>query len=236
MPLRSSLGKAATMTKRSTEVPSQERTFPFVDLAGFTALTEVHGDEEAVQQIDRFVELTRTSLDDGDQLVKCIGDAVMLCFEGPDAALACLLRLLNGCQDLESFPMPRAGVHHGPAIERPGDWFGATVNLAARVAGQAHGGQTLGTTQVATAASAAAIAVTELGCFTLRNIAQPVELYELGVLAPTEATSLDPVCRMQLRHSKAAGRLRHDDRDWWFCSLTCAGSFLEDPDRYSKPG
>ena len=224
------------MAKLSNDSPSQERTFAFVDLAGFTALTEAHGDQEAVQQIDRFVELTRSSLDSGDQLVKCMGDAVMLCFNGPDAALACIVRLLNGCQDLENFPMPRAGLHHGPAIKKDDDWFGATVNLAARVTGQAHGGQALGTTPIARAASAQTISVTELGCFTLRNIAQRVELYELGVLAPTEATSLDPICRMQVRHSKSAGRLRHDGRDWWFCSLTCARAFIDDPNLYSQDG
>jgi adenylate cyclase len=222
------------MANTSTERPSQQRTFAFVDLAGFTALTEVHGDEEAVQQIDRFVDLTRASLGSGDQLVKCMGDAVMLCFDAPDAALACVVRLLNGCQHLESFPMPRAGLHHGPAIERNDDWFGATVNLAARVASQAHGGQTLGTTPIARAARSQAIPVTELGCFTLRNVAQRVELYELGLVAPIEATSLDPVCRMQVRHSNAAGHLRHDARAWWFCSLVCARAFAEDPDLYTN--
>ncbi len=212
---------------------SQDRTFAFVDLAGFTALTEVHGDEEAVAQIERFVDLARASLGSSDALVKCLGDAVMLCFESPHTALAALTRLLSGCGDLDSLPVPRAGVHHGPAIERDGDWFGATVNLAARVAGQAQGGQTLGTTSIATAAREAGIGLTELGCFSLRNIAEPVELYELALVAATQATSLDPVCRMQVRHANALGRLRHVERDWWFCSLTCARAFLQEPDRYA---
>ncbi len=219
-----------TATDRS---PAEERTFAFVDLAGFTALTEIHGDDEAVQQVDRFVNLTRTSLEGGGQLVKCLGDAVMLSFEDPEAALGALERLLIGCQDLENLPVPRAGVHSGPAIERDGDWFGATVNLAARVAGQAQGGQTLATTHVANAARARSIPVVGLGCFSLRNIAQPVELYELELVAPTEATSIDPVCRMQVRHGDAIGRLRHGDHDYWLCSLTCARTFTEHPERYA---
>lgn len=209
-----------------------ERSFAFVDLAGFTALTEVHGDEEAVRQVERFVDLARTSLKPGDQLVKCLGDAVMLCFESPEPALTALRRLLKGCQELESLPVPRVGLHHGPAIRRNNDWFGATVNLAARVAGQAQGGQTLGTALIATAARSQAIPVTELGCFDLRNIAQRVELYELALVAPTIATSLDPVCRMQISHANASGRLRHEGHDWWFCSLACAHAFTSDPDRY----
>lgn len=157
----------------------------------------------------------------------------MLCFASPDASLVALQRLLRRCQDLESLPLPRTGVHQGPAIERNDDWFGATVNLAARVAGQAQGGQTLATTAVAEAARSRVIAVNELGCFSLRNIAEPVELYELELVAPIQATSLDPVCRMQVRHATAAGRLRHDARDWWFCSLACAGAFTRDPDHYA---
>lgn len=99
------------------------------------------------------------------------------------------------------------------------------MNLAARVAGQAQGGQTSATTTVVAAARAQSIPVTELGCFSLRNIAEPVKLYELELVAPTQAASLDPVCRMQVRHARAVGRLRHDARDWWFCSLACAGAF-----------
>ena len=225
------------MSSPSSTTPAppaaQQRTFAFVDLAGFTALTEAHGDDAAVEQVERFEAVTRQSLAEGDRLVKCLGDAVMLCFASPDASLAALQRLLRGCQDLESLPLPRTGVHHGPAIERSGDWFGATVNLAARVAGQAQGGQTLATAAVVAAARAQSIPVTELGCFSLRNIAEPVELYELELVAPTQATSLDPVCRMQVRHARAVGRLRHDARDWWFCSLACAGAFTREPDRYT---
>jgi len=101
------------------------------------------------------------------------------------------------------------------------------------VAGQAQSGRTLGTGLIAAAARSQAIPVAELGCFAFRHIAQRVELYELGLVAPTPATSLDPVCRMQVNHSRAAGRLRHDERDWWFCSLTCAHAFSSDPDQYA---
>lgn len=211
----------------------QQHSFAFVDLAGFTALTEIHGDDEAVQQIDRFVNLARTSLEADGQLVKCLGDAVMLRFDTAEGALGALERLLGGCQRLENLPVPRAGLHHGPAIERDGDWFGATVNLAARVAGQAQGGQTLATSHVAEVARARSVPVIGLGCFSLRNIAQPVELYELELVAPTETTSIDPVCRMQVRHADAAGRLRHAEHDYWFCSLACARPFTEDPGRYA---
>jgi len=216
----------------STGSPAHERTFAFVDLAGFTALTEAHGDEEAVSQVERFVVLTRQSLGHRDQLVKCLGDAVMLCFHSPEEALVSLQQLLSACAAEPRLPIPRAGVHHGLALERQSDWFGATVNLAARVAGQAQGGQTLATGAVASAARMKTLQVTELGRFSLRNIAQPVELFDLQLVPPTESASVDPVCRMQIRHASAAGRLRYDGRDYWFCSFECIGAFTESPGRH----
>jgi len=73
-----------------------------------------------------------------------------------------------------------------------------------------------------------------LGSFSLRNITRPVPLYELGLVPVVEATSVDPVCRMQVRHDAAAGRLRHRGQDYWFCSLRCAKSFLDDPTRLDE--
>lgn len=153
-----------------------EATFGFVDLAGFTALTEVHGDSEAVALLDRFEAIANDSLGLGDRLVKTIGDAVMVVFPRPDAAVAALSRLFVALAETE-LPVARAGLHHGPAIERGGDYLGASVNLTARVAAQAQGGQVLATIEVADAARISGVAVVDLGCFTLRNITEPVQLF-----------------------------------------------------------
>lgn len=209
-----------------------ERTFAFVDLAGFTALTEVHGDDEAVIQVERFVTLVRSSLRPGDQLVKCIGDAVMLAFDRPESAVRTLRVLLESCAQTVGLPVPRTGLHHGPAVPRDGDWFGATVNLAARVAAQAHGGQTLATATSAEAARETGVPVHDLGMFTLKNLQQPVELFELELIEPDSATSIDPVCRMRIPHDTAAGRLRHRGEDYWFCSFRCVQAFVVNPEQH----
>jgi class 3 adenylate cyclase len=57
-----------------------EATFAFVDLAGFTAVTEAHGDAEAVSIVRMFRDRALDVLRPGDELVKTIGDAVMLRF------------------------------------------------------------------------------------------------------------------------------------------------------------
>src|SRR4051794_26780938 len=113
---------------------SVERTFAFVDLSGFTALTEAHGDEEAVATLARFREITMESLGPTDVLVKTIGDAVMLAFVEPVLAVAALRRLFNDALADTTMLLMRAGAHTGSAIVDGDDYFGGAVNLAARVA------------------------------------------------------------------------------------------------------
>ena len=209
-----------------------ERTISVVDLAGFTALTEAHGDLDAVDLLDRFISLARESLSAGDELVKSIGDAVMLASPGPGAAVACLAGLWERCSETSGFLLARAGAHHGPAISRDGDYLGATVNLAARVAGHAGGGQVLVTSGVALAARASEFEVAELGPHRLRNVAESVELFEVcfGTCEPSDA--IDPVCRMRVEPELAAGSLCHEGQRFGFCSMPCVAAFAADPSRY----
>ena len=209
-----------------------EATFGFVDLAGFTALTEAHGDEEAVALLARFESLATSAMSSNDRLVKMIGDAVMIAFADPPAAIDGTRRLFEACLTETGMPMPRAGLHHGDAIERDGDYFGGTVNLAARVAGQAHGGQVLATEAVASVARRGGVHVVDLGSFALRNLTTPVELFDLALSPSFAGSAVDPVCRMQVSRSDAAGRLRYDETDYWFCSLRCAAAFAAAPHDY----
>lgn len=212
---------------------AKERTFAFVDLAGFTALTEAMGDTEAVAVLDRFTDLTHQALADADELVKEIGDAVMLVSPDPDGGVSLAARLFDACSREADFPVPRGGLHHGPAVSRGRDWIGATVNLAARVAGQAHAGQVLATAPVAEAARCHGLEAVHLGSFELRNVADPVDLWEIQVGVSNVAAGVDPVCRMQVLRDRAAGRLRYEGSDYWFCSLGCAASFAAEPARYA---
>lgn len=209
-----------------------EATFGFVDLAGFSALTEVHGDTDAVLLLDRFEAIARGALGTDDRLVKMIGDAAMICFASPSDAVAGTKRLIDACMREPSFPIPRAGLHHGTARERGGDFIGNAVNVAARVASRAAGGQTLSTTTVAAAARHMELGVIDLGCFDLHNLSERVELFEIEMYTASDGTPVDPVCRMQVSRSHASGQLRFDETEYWFCSLSCAASFALDPGKY----
>jgi adenylate cyclase len=211
-----------------------ERTFAFVDLAGFTALTEAHGDAEAVATIRAFRDRAQSLLAPGDELVKTIGDALMLAFPDPASAVRALQRIFEAETSAEAVLFPRAGAHHGPAVCEEGDYFGQAVNLAARVAAQATSSQLLVTQVVASAARDEGIPVTHHGKVDLRNIAEPVSLYDVHVCQSESETVIDPVCSMRVPvDEENAVSLRVRDRTYWFCGLDCVGRFAQNPNAFA---
>ena len=118
----------------------------FADLAGYTRLTEEEGEEEAVDAVERFIEDVEVTLPEGPRVIKTIGDEVMIV--GSDAAA--VVDWAVGFQRLvaDRRPLPRIGVHYGPTLYRDGDYYGREVNLAARVAARAAGGEVLVTRPV----------------------------------------------------------------------------------------
>lgn len=209
-----------------------ERTFIFIDLAGFTTMTLAHGDQDAADVAERFTELARTELEDGDQLVKSIGDAVMLTSPTPAAGLSLVARICHRADVEDAFPALRAGLHHGPAVPRGDDWFGTTVNIAARIAAQAAGGQVLGSRAIADAAATLGVPGRALGVARLRGLPHATPLYEVIPCAPVDRV-IDPVCKMALHPNAAADQVEHEGEVYWFCSLTCAASFAAQPVDYS---
>ena len=128
-------------------------TFMFADIAGFTALTEAHGDQEAAKLVGDFCDAVDAELPGfGGTQVKTIGDAVMLHIPDPGKAVLLGLRIAHDVLQGHGAPAVRVGMHHGPAIERGGDYIGSAVNIAARVSAAATGGEVLLTAETAAAA------------------------------------------------------------------------------------
>jgi adenylate cyclase len=206
-----------------------EATFGFIDLEGFTALTEAQGDDDAADVATRFAELTRAALGPGDRLVKTIGDAVLVTSPSADAGVALVERLLTDAAQEPGFPSLRAGLHHGRAVVREGDVFGASVNLAARVAAEANAGEVLGTEPIAIAARDRGIPVAEVGLVSLKNVRGAVPLFSLALVVGATETPTDPVCHTLVDRRGAAGHLHYLGTDYWFCSLACAAAFASNP-------
>ena len=106
----------------------------FVDLTGFTRMTEERGDEVAADVAMRLGEVTVDSLAGrGGRIVKLLGDGVLIHFDDAATAAEGALELLGAMPDA-GLPSAHAGLAAGPLIVRDGDVFGRTVNLAARIA------------------------------------------------------------------------------------------------------
>ncbi len=219
------------------EDASIEATFCFVDIAGYTALTDTHGEVAAADLVDDFAELIRTTAEPLGHLQSLIGDCAFLVFPDPLVAKNALVALYNSIADRQHFPVVRAGLHHGAALLRGNRHFGSTVNIAARVAAQATGGQILCTRHVAETLIEAGlpdIEVEHQGRASLKNLAQPMDLYEIVLTGAPREYVIDPVCKMQVDRRRAAGDLRFNNQTYWFCSLACVERFAKQPASYVR--
>lgn len=217
--------------------PSPHSTFLFADIAGFTALTEAHGDEDAADLALDFCERVRQILrPEQGEVVKTIGDAVMVRIVSPAHAVELGLTIANDLMADHGHPTIRVGMHTGAATERSGDYFGAAVNLAARIAGAAAGGEVLVSEAVhRSARPAPGVVFVSRGRHRVRNIARPVELYaaERAHDAGRPVRVLDPVCHMAMVPGQEAGRLAYRDVVYLFCSEECEMRFAADPGAYA---
>jgi adenylate cyclase len=217
---------STTSSAPSTRI---ESTIAFVDLAGFTALTEAQGDEDAARLATKFAKMTRGALGEGDRLIKTLGDAVLVTSPTATSGIALVDRILTLAAGEQGFPALRAGLHHGSVIQKDGDVFGAAVNLAARVANEAYAGEVLGTEPIAEAAREASIPVIDLGAVSLKNVRAAIPLFSLAILVGDADDTIDPVCRLPVDRHAAAGRLSYRGVEHWFCSLSCAAAFASNP-------
>lgn len=195
---------------------TEPQTFLFADLAGFTALTEAHGDEQAADLVDDFCRRARALLPAYDsEEVKAIGDALMIRSADAAQGVRLALELTTRIGARHGFPAIRVGVHTGPAVERSSDWFGAAVNLASRVSGAAAAGDVLATAATRDAASSAlpTLEFRYLGSRRFKNVREPVEVY--AVADPTDGSRrcmrpvVDPVCRMRVDPSRSEAHRDH---------------------------
>jgi adenylate cyclase len=151
----------------------------FIDLAGYTALTEREGDREAARSTAVFEEAVATAATQhGGRVVKMLGDGALLHFLDARSAIDATLRVRDGLGDPRL--RPHAGIDCGPVAERDGDIFGRVVNTASRLAGVAEAGEIVVSRLVAEAAEAAGHRVEAIGERALKGVAAPVAAFRIG--------------------------------------------------------
>lgn len=211
-------------------------TFLFADLAGFTALTEAHGDADASELARRFEALVHARLPDGARLVKMMGDAAMVVADDAPACVRFARDLLSAVEGLPGRPAVRIGINVGDAVQRDGDFFGHAVNVAARLAARAEPCQVLVTGAVKAAVDASGpasgMAFEPLGAQRLRNVSEALAIFALTADCGDFPT--DPVCRMRLSDYEGVGMVHYEGRTYHFCSLDCTRAFAERPSGYAR--
>ena len=219
-------------------VQNEQHTFLFADLAGFTALTEAHGDQFAADAVADFCAGVRTLLGDYDaEEIKTIGDAVMVRVPEAPAGVKLGVEIIDRIGRRHGALGVRIGVHTGTAVQRDGDWFGAAVNVSSRVAGAAQSGEVLMTaaTKEAVGQDLDGLELRYRGSRRFKNVSEPVELYALTLSAQPAAAGLpvDPVCRMAIDPERSAERRTYRGVEYTFCSAECARVFHQYPARYA---
>jgi adenylate cyclase len=170
--------------------PVEPPAIVFADLTDYTRLTEERGDEHAAVAATQLAELAfALARRHGGRVVKQLGDGAMLAF--PSAAEAVHAALgLRDAADRAALPPLHVGISAGPVIVRDGDYFGRTVNLAARVASAAGPGEILVTPDAVAAANLAAPAgagepatgepaVTPIGPQPLKGLHEELPLFRV---------------------------------------------------------
>jgi adenylate cyclase len=153
----------------------------FVDISGYTALTEAAGDAAAAHATSRFEHaVTVATAASAGRVVKLLGDGALLLFPDADPCASAIRAVLAIRDELAAEDLhPHAGVDVGPVVERDGDIFGRTVNHASRLASVATAGQVVVSEAVAAALEGGIHRVEPLGEATLKGVAAPVRVYRV---------------------------------------------------------
>lgn len=156
-----------------------QHTFLFADLVGYTSFTERVGDESAADVALAFqVAASHLASDYGCEVIKKLGDAVMI--RGDDAArvVELALEIARELSEEGWCPPVRMGVHSGTAVQRAGDWYGQTVNIAARLADSAGAGEVLISAATRTClATRDGMTIADRGAKTFKNVGAPLATY-----------------------------------------------------------
>jgi adenylate cyclase len=167
------LDRLGIASRRAAVVPA----IAFLDVTGYTALTDERGDEAAAELVAALATVVRRAAGvHGGRPVKWLGDGVMFHFPAAAAAVEGALDLVEHVPEAVAV-RARVGVNAGPVVFREGDYFGRTVNVAARIADYARPGEVLvSAAVVAVAEDADRVAYEPIGDIPLRGVPEPVEL------------------------------------------------------------
>jgi adenylate cyclase len=150
----------------------------FADLTGYTSLTEEAGDAAAAEVALALTHLVKDiAARHRGEVVKMLGDGVHFHFRDPHDAVRASLDIVQQVGP-RGLPPAHVGASAGPMIYEEGDYFGRTVNVAARIAERAGPGQVFVDEGLAGEVVSRGFALREVGPIELKGISRPVSIYE----------------------------------------------------------
>jgi len=209
------------------------RSFGFIDLSGFTAMTAADGDERAVAVLSSFRSLVREICSRrGVRIDKWLGDGAMLVCVEPGPLIATLLELEYQADRVVSPLRVRSGATCGEVLLHEGDdYIGDRVNVAARLCDLAPGGQFYATLDMA-ASRPPWSKIVEVLEQEVKGFAEPLEVVSLGLADLGDDSTRCPVCGIPLTSTVAASSARDASGA---LVLFCADSCRETWERRPRP-
>jgi class 3 adenylate cyclase len=161
--------------------PDRPPTICFLDITGYTRLTQERGDRAAAELAETLGRIVnRTSMANGGRAVKWLGDGVMFWFRDPGPGVLAALDMVDGVR-AAGLPPAHVGLHIGPVITQQGDYYGQTVNISSRIADYARPGEVLVSRAIVDAAeagsNAAELTFAAIGPVELKGVSGAMELH-----------------------------------------------------------
>jgi adenylate cyclase len=158
--------------------PADPPAIVFLDISGYTRLTEELGDEASAAMPMRLASLVQDAASrSGGRTLKWIGDGVELYFRRPADAVRCSLELRDLIPEAD-LPGTHVGINAGPVVYENGDFYGRTVNIAARIAAYAESGQVLVSEDVVSHVTSDDVRFRRVGPVSFKNVSRDVVVYE----------------------------------------------------------
>jgi adenylate cyclase len=158
--------------------PRQPPAIAFLDLAGYTSLAEERGDEAAAELAADLASIVQEAAQThGGRAVKWLGDGVMFHFTDPGKAIMSGLELVERTESAISVPA-RIGINAGAVVAQEGDYFGRTVNVAARIADYARPHEVLVSEEAKESARVPDVQFELIGDVPLKGISSSVRLHK----------------------------------------------------------
>ncbi len=158
--------------------PRQPPAIAFLDLTGYTTLAEERGDRAAAELAADLASVVQEAAQThGGRPVKWLGDGVMFHFTDPGRAILSGLDLVEQTENAVSVPA-RIGINAGAVIAQEGDYFGSTVNIAARIADYARPHEVLVSEEARRSAGGADVEFELIGEVSLKGVSRSVRLHK----------------------------------------------------------